>query len=847
MACTEPASRTWINAQIDADSDVRAQIVDVEARVEARPDPSASWEVRGSRHFEPESFSAWPLTLRAGPESGTSTYKYQLLAIARDSRGAVLAQARVQTSFDRARSQGLSVVFESSCLGRTELCGPGMTCSSGECVSAEFDPNAPRPTVAMRADPTMADTAATKMMMPNKSGIAEEGAACDVDGEKRCAAFGSAVPLRCEAAVWQRQAACTAAQRCDTSEGTGRGTCRAIPRQCMGQKPDVPFCDDEQMHVCNADLLASDVKPCSENERCSPDNGGAHCACSPGFVDGAAGCQPSTDCTRENGGCDPLTMCSIVAAGVACTECPPGWNGTGKAGCVPGLGELSVANAELTPAFSPGTTSYRVKVPLLVQRATLTARVPEGSTLTFNGTAAQTGGAWTTPLLAYGENMIDVVASSAIGMGRMYRVVIERMGTEELFAKASSPAAGQLFGGCLAISEDTIVVCAAVDGSAAKGVNADPAVGAAANSGAAYVFVRSGGKWTQQAYLKPTNTASADFFATSAAISGDTIVIGAPRQNVGELPSAGGRPGSAYVFTRANGVWSQQAEFGARDADATADFGYSVAIEGDTVVVGAAFDGALESGAIYVFTRSGTTWTQRQKITASGTHEFSLFGSGLSISGNTLAVASQEDRATSYRGGSVYMFERNGDTWSEQQRLVADVAQALFGLALDLQGDVLVVGSPQLDDATRPDVPQGDARVFERVGTKWMQTAILKNPLAAMHDSFGIGVRVADGVIAVGASGENGSSRGLGGDPTQLGAQNSGAAYLFARSAEGWAFSTYVKASNSSMADRFGIALALSKDALVVGAIGESSSGKGLNPGTSDEASQNSGAMYIFR
>jgi hypothetical protein len=200
----------------------------------------------------------------------------------------------------------------------------------------------------------------------------------------------------------------------------------------------------------------------------------------------------------------------------------------------------------------------------------------------------------------------------------------------------------------------------------------------------------------------------------------------------------------------------------------------------------------------------------------------------------------------------VYVFTKTANGWTEQQRLVPDppVAEALFGFSVDVRGDQLVAGMPQLTDDTRTagrEAPQGDARVFERMEGRWTQTAVLKNPLNVMHDSFGWATRIGDGFIAVGAIEEDGSSRGLSGDPTQRKAPSAGAAYLFARTPEGWKLSTYLKSSNHTAGDLFGAAIGISGDLIAVGAFGEASSGKGIEPGTGDEANPTSGAVYIFR
>ncbi|MBX9735302.1 MAG: FG-GAP repeat protein [Phycisphaerales bacterium] len=208
---------------------------------------------------------------------------------------------------------------------------------------------------------------------------------------------------------------------------------------------------------------------------------------------------------------------------------------------------------------------------------------------------------------------------------------------QQAYIKVSKPNqaladAEDFFGSAVAVSGDTVVVGAISEASSATGVNGNQANNSAAGSGAAYVFVRSGATWTQQAYLKASNTGSGDAFGGSLAISGDTVVVGA----FGEDSSATGvngnqagntadASGAAYVFVRSGSTWTQQAYLKASNTGANDAFGFSVAISGDSVVVGAKQEdssatgvngannnnNALDSGAAYVFVRTGTAWTQQ--------------------------------------------------------------------------------------------------------------------------------------------------------------------------------------------------------------------------------------------
>ena len=267
-----------------------------------------------------------------------------------------------------------------------------------------------------------------------------------------------------------------------------------------------------------------------------------------------------------------------------------------------------------------------------------------------------------------GGNQAD---NSAIGSGSAY--VFTRSGGEwsqQAYLKASNTGAGDSFGSSVAVSGDTVVVGANLEDSNAIGVNREQANNSTKDSGAAYVFTRSDGLWSQQAYLKASNTGQIDLFGVSVALADDTLVVGALLEHSNatgvDADVSGGSgtqadnsatySGAAYVFTRSGGEWSQQAYLKASNTGAGDYFGCSVAVSGDTVVVGAFGEGskatgvngtqadnsASESGAAYVFTRSGGTWSQQAYLKASNTGLGDHFGD-VAISGDTVVVGAWQE------------------------------------------------------------------------------------------------------------------------------------------------------------------------------------------------------------
>jgi hypothetical protein len=211
-------------------------------------------------------------------------------------------------------------------------------------------------------------------------------------------------------------------------------------------------------------------------------------------------------------------------------------------------------------------------------------------------------------------------------------------------------------------------------------------------TGAAYVFTRSAtGAWTQKARLTATGGLASDNFGNAVALTGATALIGAS--------GTSNSTGAAYVFARsAAGAWSQQAELTAVGGVAGDNLGWSVAIAGSTAVVGAVF-GNSHTGAAYVFVRSGAAWSQQARLTAAGGASGSEFGFSVAISGSTVLVGAID--AGSGRGAG-YLFTRSGTAWSQQARLTAADAPAgaQFGFSVAISGSTAVLGAPARSAST---------------------------------------------------------------------------------------------------------------------------------------------------
>jgi FG-GAP repeat/Divergent InlB B-repeat domain len=457
--------------------------------------------------------------------------------------------------------------------------------------------------------------------------------------------------------------------------------------------------------------------------------------------------------------------------------------------------------------------------------------------------------------------------------------------SQQAYLKASNTGAADGFGFSVAVAGDTVVVGAASEDSSTSGVNSSPNE-AALNSGAVYIFTRSGGIWSQQAYLKASNPGASDFFGSAVAITGDTVVVGAYAEDssttgVNSSPNERGTSaGAAYVFTRSGVTWSQQAYLKASNSGVGDYFGYKVAVSGETVVVGAygessstrgvgssPDDDAGEAGAAYVFTRSGVTWSEQAFLKASNTENSDYFGRSVAVAGDTIVVgADGEDSSTTgingspneaaVSSGAAYVFTRSGSIWSQQAFLKASNTGANdnFARSVAIAGDTIVVAADGEDSSTsgvnsspnEAASASGATYVFTRSGSTWSQQGFLKASNTGGGDKFGMSVAVAGDTLVVGAHLEDSSTTGVNSSPDET-AIDAGAAYVFTRSGSTWSQQAYLKASNTGVGDFCGYSVAVSGNTVISGANTEDSSTMGIDSVPNDTGTaDNSGAAYIF-
>lgn len=468
-------------------------------------------------------------------------------------------------------------------------------------------------------------------------------------------------------------------------------------------------------------------------------------------------------------------------------------------------------------------------------------------------------------------------------------------GAVQTFLKASNPDAGDFFGTAVAISGDVVAVAAPSESSKATGINGDPSDNTAGLSGAVYLFARSNGTWVQEAYLKAGNTGLLDRFGASVAMSGDTLVVGAPFEDSYPDPNnsdpvhndANADSGAVYVFVRNNGVWTQQAMLkGGHEIlgwTRSQEFGSSVAIDGDVIVVGCPRErestvgidpphspetfGPYSVGAAFVYRRQGTQWSEVAYIKPpfSSTDADLQFGDAVAVSGKNIFVSTVRDASTSQGingvmtqvaggvSGAVCAYRLEGGVLSFDAYIKSSNSDPGdgFGWAIAASGDTLAASAIQeSSDATGVGGSQGNSTtkagsgavyVFDRAANGWQQSAYLKAPQTALNDNFGLSVALKGDALVAGSRsqivGAEGSSKYL------------GAAFVYRRQNGVWTYDTHYKPGKKiggvAQGEDFSLSLALSGNTLVSGASGDDNGGVGVDSSVTTTRS-NSGAAYIY-
>lgn len=494
-------------------------------------------------------------------------------------------------------------------------------------------------------------------------------------------------------------------------------------------------------------------------------------------------------CDQTNGGCDPNATCVLHEEGVACS-CLPGWVGDGL-NCGPGP--------------TPGSRYHGVAM-LKAPTPTADAAFGQAMAISRDGTTMAIG----TP---------NATAEAAGGTVYLYRLIGGSWVFETTLA-GPGDTLSTTFAGALALDADgtTLAVGAMNEDALAAGVNTVPS-GTLSNSGAAYVYERINGQWQLVAYLKASNSAADANFGYTLALddAGSTLAVTA--------------------------LWERGTEAG------------PAAVPGEL--------GNQESGAVYIFHKS-PDWIQTAYLKALNPSAMAMFGKSLAFAANGKRLVISEAREDGGVGGfnapsntdmpesgRVYIAEFANDAWTYPVTVKAPVpsSYAEFGsdVAISADGAAIAVGAR--GEASEVGNGAGAVYMYRFHLQTWALDAHLRSPNPDGHDMFGRAIALSSdgGLLTVAADGEDGSAAGVGGAFDNA-LPVSGAGYAFARSADGWLHTDYLKAGNPEAYDFLGYNLAMSGDGsvLAVSSVYEATSAGGMGP-TPNDASPGSGAVYLFK
>ncbi|MEZ4445154.1 MAG: hypothetical protein R3B72_39135 [Polyangiaceae bacterium] len=449
-----------------------------------------------------------------------------------------------------------------------------------------------------------------------------------------------------------------------------------------------------------------------------------------------------------------------------------------------------------------------------------------------------------------GRHCMALDAAGIVEGADVMDVAVRCLRDRPTYFKPWNTGSGDRFGFSVAFDGATLVVGANGERSAAASSPGDDSLDLA---GAAYVFVQDGAGWKQEGYLKAPSPAAGDQFGIDVDVDGDRLVVGAWREGLDDR-------GAAYVFARVAGVWSLEQRLEASDAATGDHFGFRVAIEADTVVVGAPERsvGALAAGGAYVFAWGGSQWVETDRLEAPTPQAQARFGFGVSLSQDRVAIGAPGALlGPGVDAGIVHLFEAGGGGWARKQSLEPPhlTAGDGFGSAVALDGSRLVVGAPGEDSAAVgvDGDPMGDGRadsgaayLFEATSGDFELRSYLKASNPGISDKFGRAVALHGDDVMVGAFAEGSFDAGVGGDGEDDSGFEVGAAYAFRLGASGWQALAFLKAHNPDSGDWFGRSVAVHDGRFVAGGPQESSAEVGLAAAGDDDDAPDAGAVYLF-
>ena len=537
---------------------------------------------------------------------------------------------------------------------------------------------------------------------------------------------------------------------------------------------------------------------------------------------------PAADCEAKDKNCG-IPMCAARDERGACLPCPLGFV-MSDGGCSPSLLMLDAGIVRLEPELDPARTDYTLAVPLVVERVTLQLTAAESAHVLVDGRPLEDGQTWMSPPLPLGSKMVVITLNAPGYPNRTYTLELKRGGKQEAQLSSTAASAGDNFGTSVALSGDRLLVGATFEDGSKRKSASDPD-DASKDSGAAYVFERSGTSWTQKAYVKAETPLAGSHFGYAVAFEGDQFAISAPQEPDG---------GAVYVFEWKDGVAVQTAVLS--DKKPGAWFGRAIALQGDRLVVGAPSDSsdAHEAGCVYVYQRKDGEWRLSATLRSPTPADSDWLGSSVALDGDLLVSGAtySTPAGASLPSGVAYVFEHHAEGWKQVAVLSPTPVEtgAYFGESVSVSGNTIAVGGFY----GTAGFSAGAAYVFERDDAgEFMQQATLHASNMRSGDWFGERVVLTGDMLLVGTTRENSASGGIAPGATGTSTlDQSGAVYLFSRSSGTWRQLLEIKTRAPAASDQFGIGLAASGDTFVAGATADS---------RRDGSAMKPGAVYVFR
>jgi LPXTG-site transpeptidase (sortase) family protein len=373
---------------------------------------------------------------------------------------------------------------------------------------------------------------------------------------------------------------------------------------------------------------------------------------------------------------------------------------------------------------------------------------------------------------------------------------------------ASNPNVLGEFGWAVDVSINNMVVGARNE----DGLNENEPV---INSGAAYVYQRSGNSWMEQARLLPKGLEQGDTFGASVTVDGSTAVIGATGVDVETAEDAG----AAYVFQQKDDGWKQMKKLTLSDPVEGDSFGTSVALYQNTLVVGADsrdLGPLIDAGAAYVYINSGGEWALQATLLPIDSEPAMYFGNSVAISGNVIVVGATEAGYQGIHGpGAAYVFRKVGKNWVQEAKLQTEKGRQgdFFGASVSVESSTVVVGAPFFDVETDNGrlASAGSAFVFDYSGSSWTESAQLSADDPQVFDQFGSSVSISAGRVVVGAPRK-----------AAWGLTDAGTSYLFTQKGKDWNQQFKILPQQPMESARFGNSIAIDGGTIAVGARGSS-------------------------